>query len=97
MAAHAALPPRVAIIEREGPAAATVDAHGKPAHVGVEGLVVAPDNGHCLAKHLFGQLYALGPVFPPSCIRHEAWFRLPIKLSMPIWVAGRQRMAERTP
>ena len=87
----------VRAIAVEGPAAPAVDAGGEPAHIGVEDLVVAPQDGLGLAEHLFGQLDAFGHTLDPSCIRHEAWFRRTIKASMAARVAGRRRVAERSP
>ena len=70
------------VIQREGPPATPVDADGKSPHVGVEDLVVPPRHGLGVAQHFLGQLDAFGHGFGPSCIRHEAWFRLVIKASM---------------
>jgi hypothetical protein len=86
----------MAVIQREGPPAA-VDAGGKASNVGVEDLVVPPRHRLGVAQHFLGQLDAFGHGFGPSCIRHEAWFRLTIKASMAPRVAGRRRVAGRTP
>ncbi len=94
---HPALSPCMAVIERERPAAAPIDAGCKATQLRVEDLVVAPRGGFSVAEHFFGQFDAFGHALDPSCIRHEAWFRRTIKSSMRTRVAGRQRVAERSP